>query len=489
MSFFLIPLALLIFLIAWMLIRTLQIQKIPDDVKPAEKISVDKERVSKHLSEAIYVKTVSKTVMNDVDMKPFLQMHDWIERTYPLIAKNLTKQVINQYSLLYFWEGTDPHLQPVLLNAHMDVVPVDEETRNEWKVDPFAGEIKEGFIWGRGALDMKSIFIGILESVEGLLEEGYSPKRTIYLTFGHDEEISGFQGSLKIMEYLKSKGVRLAALLDEGGMLTVGTFTDSDTPVALIGTSEKGYLTIKLSAEGKPGHSSRPPRQTAIGIISRAVALMDDHPMKAKLDYILPTLKEIGYMLPFSTQFMVANPEIFGNILKRQLEKKMETNALIRTTHAATIVEGGIKDNVLPASSSAWINLRLLPGDSINDSMDYFREVIKDPRVKIEVASDVSAWEATDVSSTVDSAYLTLELVIRQIFNNVQVAPFVFLAATDSRHYQPICDHIYKLSPYILTADDQSGVHGINERISQEALIKLVAFYSRLIRVWGEAGF
>ena len=489
MGFFLVPLVLIIFLTAFMLIRTLRLNKLPADAPQAEKPQVDREKVSRHLSGAIQVKTISKPVMTDEDRKVFLDMHAWIEKTYPLLSQKLERTAVNQHSLLYKWAGSDPNLKPVLLNAHMDVVPVDEKTRGEWKADPFGGEIRDGFVWGRGALDMKSILIGLLESVESLLESEYQPKRTIYLTFGHDEEISGFQGSLKIMEYLKSKSVQLAAVLDEGGMLTLGSLTDSDTPVALIGTAEKGYLTVKLSAEGKPGHSSRPPRQTAVGIISRAIALMDDNRMPSSLKYVIPTLKKIGFLLPFSTQFAVANADILKGMLVKALEKLPETNALIRTTHAATIIEGGIKDNILPASASATVNMRLLPGDTIEGAIDHFNKAINDPRVKIEVASETSGWEASKVSSTDEPAYLTLELVVRQMFDNVPVAPFVFLAATDSRHYQPICNNIYKFSPYLISPEDQSGVHGINERISQDSLVKMTAFYLRLMRVWGDAEF
>jgi carboxypeptidase PM20D1 len=489
MSVLLVPLSLIIFLAAFMLVRTLRLHKIPADAPQTEKPQVDREKVSRHLSGAIQVKTISKPVMTDVDRKVFLDMHNWIEKTYPLLSQNLERTIVNHHSLLYKWIGSEPRLKPVLLNAHMDVVPVDENTRGEWKADPFGGEIRDGFVWGRGALDMKGIMIGLLESVESLLESGYRPKRTIYLTFGHDEEISGFQGSLKIMEYLKSRSVQLAAVLDEGGMLTLGSITDADTPVALIGTTEKGYLSVKLSAEGKPGHSSRPPRQTAVGIISRAIALMDDNRMPASLKHVIPTLKKIGFLLPFQTQFAVANADILKGMLVRVLEKLPETNALIRTTHAATIIEGGIKDNILPASATATVNMRLLPGDTIEGAMAHFNKAIHDPRVKMEIASETSGWEASSVSSTEDSAYLTLELVVRQMFDQVPVAPFVFLAATDSRHYQPICSNIYKFSPYLISPEDQSGVHGINERISQDSLVKMAAFYQRLMRVWGDAEF
>ena len=489
MNLILVPIALLIFLIAWMLFRTLKLQHVPDEVEPAPKASIDSALVSRHLSQALQIKTISKMEMSLEDRKPFLEMHTWISKAFPLINEKLTRTVINDYSLLYTWTGSDSHLKPVLLNAHMDVVPVDEATRKEWKTEPFGGEIREGFIWGRGALDMKGIMVSLLESVETLLKEGYQPQRTIYLAFGHDEEIMGFKGSLKIVEHLKAKGMQLAAVLDEGGIMSLGSLSVANSPVAFIGNAEKGFLTMKLSAEGKPGHSSRPPRQTAIGIISRAIALMDDNPMPSRLNHFLPTLKSIGYMLPFSVQFVVANEWLLKGLMIRKLAGNPETAALLHTTNAVTMIEGGIKDNVLPSSAAAKANLRLMPGDTIEDAFAHFRKVVNDPRLKMEVDPQAGGWEASAISSTDTPAYRTLELVVRQTFNNVSTAPFTFLAATDSRHYQPICANIFKFSPYFIKPEEQKGVHGINERISQETLTGMAAFYYRLMRVWGDAGF
>jgi len=489
MSPVLIILALVFLLAGLLLLNVLRLQQKLDDVEAAPSVAIDGQAVSEHLAQAIRLKTISARDGTDHNSQPFLDLHAWIEQTYPLLTRTLEKTIINNLSLLYTWQGTDQTLQPVLLNAHMDVVPVDPQSNREWSIDPFGGEIHDGFIWGRGALDMKCTLVGILEAVEMLLARGYQSRRTILLAFGHDEEIMGYEGTVKIVEHLKSKNTQLAAVLDEGGMVSHGSLEGIDEPVALIGIAEKGYLTMDLSARGKPGHSSRPPRQTAVGILARAIALMDDHPMPARLDYFLPTLKKIGYLMPFIQQLALTNSFLFKSLIIKRLEKKPETNALLRTTHAATMVSGGIKDNVLPASASAKVNFRLLPGDSIKEVIAYFSKVIRDPRVQIEVDQAAGGWEASQVSSTDTPAYRSLELVIRQIFNNVPAAPFIFLAATDSRYYQPICSNIFKFSPHILTPEEQSRVHGIDERISQKSLSQMAAFYFRLIQVWGDAGF
>lgn len=489
MNFIIALLVIFIFLAAFLLLSTLRFRDHSKNVELIPPISVNETQIANHLSEAVQISSISKLDPTDADQRPFTEMHEWIERTYSRIASELEKTVINGYSVLFKWKGTDSTLNPVLFNAHMDVVPVEEETLSEWKTKPFSGEIKKGCVWGRGTLDMKNQLVALLETVEGLLDEGYTPKRTIYLAFGHDEEIMGFQGSKKIVEQLQSKGVQLAAVLDEGGMLTVGMLEGVDEPVGLIGVTEKGYLTLDICAEGTPGHSSTPPRQTALGIIARALALMDDHPMPARLDFILPTLQNVGHMLPFGLQMVIANAWLFKPLLLNRLSKTTHMNAVIRTTHAATMIEGGIKDNVLPAQVSAKVNCRLLPGDSVQDVIDHYTKVIGDPRVVVSIDKKNGGWGASGVSPIKTSAYRSLDLVIRQVFNNVAVAPFTFLAATDSRHYQPICRNIYKFSPVYMAQEDRGGIHGINERISVEGLGKMVMFFTRLMKVWGEAEF
>ncbi len=489
MNILLILLAFFIFVIAFMLMRTFRLSKYPDPVSPVEKTDIDQKTVSAHLSQLIQIKSISTESAAAFDPQPFLDIHKWIGKTYPLLSDKLEKICVNSCSLLYTWKGSDPKLLPVLLTAHLDVVPVEESTRPDWKVEPFDGVIREGYIWGRGAIDMKSQATGLLEAVEALIRDGYSPKRTIYLAFGHDEEIMGFNGARKIVEHLKSRGVQLAALLDEGGMISVGTLPGVQDPFALIGVSEKGYMTLQLSAAGKPGHSSQPARQTAVGIIARAIALMDDHPLPAHLDYFLPTLKKIGYLLPFKLQFLIANTWLFKGLLIKNLEKSPQMNAMIRTTHAATMINGGIKDNVLPASVMAKVNFRLLPGDTTEAVIAYVKKVIRDPRVNIKIDEANGGWDASLVSPLDTPAFRSLELVTRQVFNNVAVAPFVFLAATDSRHYQPICKNIFKFSPFMLTTEEQQGMHGINERIKQKTFVDMIAFYARIMRVWGDAEF
>lgn len=489
MTILLLFLAGLLFLSAFMLIRAFQVSRYPEPVSPVEKINIDPALVSRHISELIQIKSISTETGRDAHQAAFERIHAWIETTFPGLSAKLDKTTINAHSLLLAWRGSDPNLVPVLFNAHLDVVPVEESTLVDWQVPPFEGVIDKDFVWGRGAIDMKAQVAGLLNAVEQLLTQGYSPKRTIYLAFGHDEEIMGLEGSRRIMEYLKSQGVKLAALLDEGGMITQGAISEIEEPFAMIGVAEKGYLTIKLNSSATPGHSSQPPRQTAIGILARAIALLDDNPMPARLEFLLPTLARIGHLLPFMLKIVTTNSWLFGGILKKKLQSSPRMNAMIRSTHAATIIRSGVKDNVLPAVAEAKLNFRLLPGDSVENVLTHVRKVIADPRVQVSVDEANGGWEASRVSPTDTPAYLSLELIARQIFNNVSVAPFLFLAATDSRHYQPICTQIYRFSPIVLSSGDLGSMHGTNERVRKKSISDMVAFYARVMRVWGEAGF
>ena len=488
MAIVLIVLGFIILLVLIMVLRTLQLREPVFQSGDVDLVKGDPQKAAQHLSEAIQIKTISKETMQVSDYRPFLDYHQWLEKTYPLFHENLKKEVINEYSLLYRWKGSQSDLKPVLFANHMDVVPVDDATLSDWHADPFKGEIKQGFVWGRGAIDMKNHTIGLFDAVEGLLSEGFQPRRDIYFGLGHDEEISGKDGAKGIAAHLKKKNIRLTAVLDEGGMVSSGLVPGVDVPVGLIGIGEKEYVTVNLSAKGVPGHSSNPPRQTAIGVLARAIALLDDNPFPANPELAIETLKQVAFLFPFATRLVVANTWLLKPLLIKQLEKTVQTNALMRTTHAATVIRGGIKDNILPSEAAAKINFRLLPGDSQDSVIQHIQQVVKDPRVQAEIDM-ADAWGPSRVSQLDTPAYNTLALVIRQVFGNMPVAPYLLMFATDARHYQDVSDQLYHFSPVAFEPEDISRMHGIDERISVAAMADMVKFYTRLMKVWGEAQF
>lgn len=487
-NFIVIMIVCLVFMTAFLLIRTIRLHRQQPEIETVEKPGLDKFAIARRLAETIQCRTISNEDAAGKDYSAWLDLHNVLKKNYPLLHSRLDKQEINHYSLLYKWAGRDGSLKPLLFAAHQDVVPVDLVSEKQWTHPPFAGEIDKEFVWGRGALDMKNHLVTLMEAVEFLLQSGYSPKRTIYLAFGHDEEIYGRDGALKIAQHLEKQGVQLGAMLDEGGSINAGILKESVSPLAVVCTGEKGFLTLDLKASGKSGHSSAPPPQTAIAIIARAVALLADHPMSANLAPLLPPLEKLAVQLPLTWQVMIANPWLFKPVLIRQLEKDCLLNAQIRTTSATTIINGGVKDNILPTESQARVNFRIHPGDSVETVVSHVKKVIADPRVEVDYGSE-NGWNPTDYSPIDHPAYFTLELAIRQVFDKIPVAPSVFRGATDARHYGRICQHIYRFTPILLTAEDAKRVHGINERVRIDDLERMAAFFIHLIKLWGESEY
>ena len=457
-----------------------------EEVEPLTEMEVDILHAAENLAEVIQCETISHENGQNVAVEAFHKLHQTLENLYPKLHKSLKREKINEFSLLYTWEGKDPTLEPVLLAAHQDVVPVNPETLSEWKYPPFSGEIAQEHVWGRGALDIKNQLVTIMDAVEFLLKQGYQPQRTIYLAFGHDEEIGGRNGAQKIAEELEARGISLKTLIDEGGGVVSSVLPAVKEPVALIGIAEKGSVTLEMRVEDKPGHSASPPRQTAIGILAEAITRLERKPMPAHLSQITPLFEATSSLLPFYYRLAFANLWLFGNMIKRTLQNNDQTNAIIRTTTAVTMVKGGIKINILPPLAECKVNFRLFPGDSIEDILKHTRKVIDNPQVKVRPAGE-HQQEASAVSPNDNLEFKSMEKITRQIFGNIPVAPYLVIGGTDSRHYEAVCRNIYRFSPMMIGPDSLGRVHGINECISLKNLENMLRFFITLIQTWGTA--
>jgi carboxypeptidase PM20D1 len=473
----------LLALIAVVLIRTFTFTRPSERVEPGETLPVDASSAAEHLSAAIQCRTISQDSEHPAASGDLLELHDRLRAMYPTLHAHLERQVINTYSLLYRWPGTAPDLSPVLLMAHQDVVPVDPATLDQWQCPPFQGQRADGYVWGRGSLDIKNQIIGTMEAIEYLLQAGYAPQRTVYLGFGHDEEIGGHQGAARIAAWFREQNVHLEALVDEGGTVIEGALPGITGPVALIGNAEKGYVTLDLTVTCPAGHAAMPPRQTAIGILSQAIARLEAHPMPARVEVLEPLFRALGAAAPWLHRLAFANLWLLRPLVRRMLEASPQTNAAIRTTTAPTMISGGIKDNILPRSASAQINCRLLVGDSIQDVIAHARYAIDDERVQVRQAEGFGK-EASDASSTRSPAYRALARTIKQVFGNIPVAPYLVVGATDACHFGEVCDHIYRFTPVLTKAEDLDRIHGTNERISIDSLAQMVQFYVLLLQAW-----
>ncbi len=450
-------------------------------VPHVENIPIQGALVANHLSGAIKFQTISNQDSTKTDPEPFIQFQQYLRTTFPLVHQNLEIKIIHHLGLLYQWKGSDPDLNPVLLTAHQDVVPVSPLSRDQWVYPPFSGDIEEGYIWGRGTLDDKGSLMGILEAVELLLSENFQPRRTLYLAFGQDEEVGGSNGAAAIARYLKNADVPVEYVLDEGGMITKNIVPDVTTPVALIGTAEKGYVSLQLAAKGNEGHSSMPPEFTSIGRVSRAITELEENPFPATLEYAKPLLQTVAPEMPFFKKMVVSNLWIFSRLLENIYSQSPQLNAIIRTTTAPTIFQAGIKDNILPGEATAVVNFRILPGETMESVQTYVVNKIEDPLV--EVTTEPFGENPSPVSGMDNSSFHTLKTTILQTAGpNILVAPYLVLGATDSRYYSIVSKNIYRFLPISYTSEDLDRMHGVNERIGIDNYVRSIQFYYQLIK-------
>lgn len=472
----------LVLLCAVLLVNTLRFTSRQVQVEPVRAVGVDEGAAAERLAQALRIQTVSYQDGAQTSGDAFLALHRHLEQAYPKTHATLGRELVSGYSLLYTWKGRNEKLKPVLLAAHQDVVPVEPETARRWSQPPFEGRISDGFVWGRGALDDKSGVLGLLEAVELLLGENFQPERTIYFAFGEDEEVGGELGAARVAELLRQRGVELEYVLDEGLAITEGILPDIDRPVALIGVAEKGHVSVELSAEVEGGHSSMPPQQTAIGILSAAVNRLEANQMPASIEGVQrQTFEHLGPEMPFGKRLVMANLWLFKPLVVRLLSASPSSNAAIRTTTAVTIIEGGLKENVLPSRARAVVNFRILPGDSVEGVLAHVRETVNDTRIRI-AKFGTGAREPSAVSSTDTQGYQTVQKTIRQVFPETLVAPALVVAGTDSRHYSALTNHIYRFLPMRVRPEDVKRLHGVDERISVADYAGFVKFYYHLIR-------
>ena len=417
--------------------------------------------------------------MDGFDKDAFLGFHAYLEKTYPRLHKTLEKDVISQYSLLYKWTGSGSDQKPFLMMAHMDVVPVDERTADKWEHEPFAGDIADGYVWGRGAIDMKGQLAAIMDSVEYLIGEGYAPRRDIYIALGHDEESLGVHGAQSIVDRLKDMGIRLDFVIDEGGVVMNGTDMGINAMVATIGICEKGYADIRLTAKSSGGHASRPPKQTAVGALAQAVTALENKPMKPTLNQPLKwMLDAVGGHMKFPLNVIAANLFITKPLLLMGLAAGSTGSAMVRTTAAPTMLKGSTAPNVLAERAEAVVNFRISPDDSVQKLLDHIKKVVgKD--ISIEV---IQAYEPSAVSSINTEAYDKIAGAISNIYPGYVVAPYLMIAATDSRRYIDIADGVYRFQPFRSMSEDLNTIHAVGERLSIASLYEAVAFFIRLVK-------
>lgn len=448
------------------------------DIRLAAAPAFDLDAAVGHLSAAAQIKTISHQDPAENDVAEWDRLHAWLVATYPAAHRVMARTILPNRTLIYHWPGSDASLAPIILMAHQDVVPVTEGTDGDWKYPPFAGTIAEKAVWGRGTVDDKGSLVGLFEAFEALASQGFQPKRGIYFVSGHDEEVGG-SGAAAAAAKLKADGVRALFTLDEGSVVLRDTPVING-PAILIGIAEKGYATLKVTANAPGGHSSMPPAETGVTTLARAVLSITEKPFPMEMRGPGAAMVEsLAAHKGGSTKMAVANQWLFAPILKRQLSASPSSAAAFHTTIAPTMLEGSPKENVLPQSATALINYRIAPWNRSADVMARAKAAVGGAPVELSWVKAPN--EPSRVSSTRSQGWKYVVAAARADAPDAVVAPFLVVGATDSRSMEPISQDVYRFMPMHFTLKETAMIHGTNEHMTIDSFGRMINFYARLI--------
>jgi carboxypeptidase PM20D1 len=428
------------------------------------------------LCEVVRIPTVSHAEEGMVERERFEELHDALRRHFPLLHERLELTRVAEHGLLFHWRGESAE-RPVVLMAHQDVVPVDEDA--PWQHPPFSAAVVDGAVWGRGTLDDKGALVAICCAVEQLLADGFTPAQDVWLSFGAREEVSG-PDATEAVEVLRERGVRPWFVLDEGGAVAHGAFPGVKPPLGVVGVSEKGTTTIELTAEGRGGHSSTPAANGPTARIARAVVRLEQHPFPQRLPE--PTLEMFARMAPHAP--LPLRPLFAGARRLQPLLKKAlvlagpEPAALTRTTMAVTTLQGSPAHNVIASSAKAAVNLRILVGDTVASATEHVRRAVGDSSITLRVLDDN---EPSPVSPVDDPAFELIARTMTEVFGDAVPTPYVMMAATDSRFFTGICERVYRFAPFRMTKAQRESIHSYDERVSVADFLDGVRWFRRLV--------
>lgn len=464
------------------------------------------EKAVGRLAGGIRIATISSVDYEDTDFGPFDEFKTYLQQQYPQIYAKMDTVTINNYGLVFRWKGKKNNANPILFLSHYDVVPVigyDAETaskdsvifnikdkaidpidsiQNKWKYPPFSGAVADGYIYGRGTLDMKSMLFSILEAADSLLNEGFQPEQDIWFAFGQDEEVSGRQGALKIAEYFKEQGIIFDAVYDEGGYIVSpkSAVESIDRPLALVGTGEKGFLTVKISVKGIGGHSSMPPLKGSLVYAAEIIEKLNNHQMPAEI--IVPIqafLSNVGNEMGFVSKMAIANQWAMKPLLLKSLTKSPASNALVRTTTAITMAKGSDAPNVLTSVSDVTVNYRILPGNTVEEVIQHVKKICQGYDVELDI---ISAREASAVSSDKTRGFEIIKQSLAQLYPDAIVTPYITIGGTDAYKYQIVSDNIYRLMPVLVNKYEQRLLHNEGEQLSLENFGKMIWFFRNIMQ-------
>ena len=467
--------SILIVLLLIIIIRTLCFTAPKAAMREYQPINVNSDKAISDLAEMIKCKTVSHTDINEDDEAEFSKFKSLLPRLFPNIYEKCEYAEIGRRGLLFRYAGESSN-SPSVLMAHFDVVAAEE---SEWKKPPFSAEVENGYLFGRGTLDTKCSLNGAMQALEYFISSGKIPKNDIYLAFSGDEEVNGTAAS-SIVSLFEERKITPQLVLDEGGAVVNNVFPGVKSPSALIGIAEKGMLNVEFSYLGNGGHSSSPKPHTPIGILSKACLDVERNPFKFRFtDASYPMFDTLARHSNFFYRMIFANLWCFSPIINYICRKNGgEMNALLRTTCAFTQMEGSKGINVIPPKAKMSANLRILPGESTESTLNYLKKTVNNREISIQ---KINGMEPSRISEINSEGYKKVSQAIGKVWSDAIVSPYLMFACSDSRHWGRISDKVYRFSPMALTNEERASIHGNDERISLDSIVKTVEFYTHLI--------
>lgn len=457
------------------LVRTARFRPKEDGKHEFAEISFDRERAVSNLQQLVRCKTVSRYSHEEEDDAEFEKLIGLLPTLYPEVFRVCELTRLDDRALLFRWKGKSDK-KPSVLMAHYDVVPVDPEN---WTKPPFDGVIEDGVLWGRGTLDTKVTFNGVLTAANHLIGTGFVPEQDVYFAFSGGEEVNGL-GAVHIVDYFKEKGIPVSLVVDEGGAVVENVFPGVKVPCGLIGIAEKGMMDVRYQVSSAGGHASAPPPHTPVGELALACAAVESHPFRAHITKpVAEMFDTLGRHSTFVYRMIFANLWCFGGILDAICKKSGgELNALLRTTVAFTQASGSQATNVIPPSASMVSNIRLNPEDSKASALEYLKKTVGNEHVKLEI---LQGMEPSPISRTDCEEWRKVSDAVLGTWRGCLVSPYLMVQCSDSRHYGQICDRVYRFSAMDLTAEERHTIHGNDEHIRLETAERAVEFYIRLM--------
>lgn len=474
--FFPVLLLILLIFFAVLLFRALMFRPKMEPVPSDEKVMLDKEKILRDMQEMIRCKTVSYRDDTLTDWNEFRKFRELLPELYPNVTKNCRRFLIDTTGILYHWKGKFSG-DPIVLMAHYDVVPAEE---SQWDRPAFEGILENGILWGRGTLDTKGTLCTILEAAEQLISEGFTPRHDIYFAFSGEEEING-SSCASIVDWFEAHHIHPAMVLDEGGAVVEHAFPGVSREYAVIGIAEKGMANIEFRAKSSGGHASTPPPHTIVGELACAVTRVENHPFPRQLTQpVREMLDTLGRHSSLLYRVLFANMWCFEGLFDQVCKKTGgELNAMLRTTCAVTKMEGSNAFNVLPPHASVGMNLRLIGTDTVESARAYLEKIIHNPNIEVMVTEGRNPSSVSNISC---EEWQVLRQTVADTWPGALSSPYLMMACSDSWHYCRITDRVYRFSPMKLSAGERGLIHGNNERVPADTLIKAAMFYIRLMK-------